>query len=115
MKFINSFKYAFAGIRHCLRYGRSFKIHVAAAVAVMGVAAYFKASAVSMALLLIAIALVLAAEMFNTAIEKAVDVATAERHPLAKTAKDVAAGAVLVTAVFAVLIGILVIIMEVNV
>ena len=114
MKFINSFRYAFEGLWHCLRYGRSFKIHIAAAVIVIGAAICFRVSTVSMSLLLIAVAMVLAAEMLNTAIEKAVDIVTDKPHPLAKTAKDVAAGAVLVTAVFAALIGILVVIMEVN-
>ena len=52
--------------------------------------------------------LVLASELINTAIEKAVDLATEERHPLAKAAKDAAAGAVLLFAVGAVVIGILV-------
>ena len=57
------------------------------------------------AVLLLACALVLSMEIVNTALESVVDLATQERHPLAKKAKDAAAGAVLVCAIFAVLVG----------
>jgi diacylglycerol kinase len=60
------------------------------------------------AIIALTIALVLAAEAFNTVAETAVDLAAAEYHPLAKIAKDVAAGAVLLMAIAAVVVGLLV-------
>ena len=113
-KLVKSFKYAFEGLRHCVRYGRNFKLHILAKVLVIGAAFWFRVSMLSMALLLVAITLVIAAEMINTAIENAVDLFTDKSHPLAKTAKDAAAGAVLVTAVCAVCMGIIVVMMEVQ-
>ena len=69
---------------------------------------WFVLSRTDWALLVIAIVLVLSSELINTAIEKAVDLATQERHPLAKIAKDAAAGAVLVFAIGAVIVGVLI-------
>ncbi|GIP20529.1 hypothetical protein J22TS3_08040 [Paenibacillus sp. J22TS3] len=71
-----------------------------------GAAAFFHLSAVKWAILLLTIAVVIAAELINTAVESVVDLTSPEQHPLAKAAKDTAAGAVLVCAIFAVIIGI---------
>lgn len=84
------------------------RFHLGAAAAVMLLAALLQLRALEWALLIGACALVLAAELLNTAIEKAVDLAMPERHPLAGVAKDAAAGAVLVAAIGAALIGLLV-------
>ncbi|GIP51694.1 hypothetical protein J42TS3_07290 [Paenibacillus vini] len=70
-------------------------------------ALFFRLPVRDLALLLLVISVVITAELLNTAIEAAVDLATPEWHRLAKIAKDAAAGAVLVAAAFAVLIGIL--------
>jgi len=82
------------------------KVHSALAVVVLVAAALFRLPPLSWILLLLAITLVLSAELLNTAIEAAVDLISPNIHPLAKTAKDTAAGAVLLTAVFAVITGI---------
>jgi len=101
-----SFKYAFAGILETLKKERNFKIHVCAAVCALGLSILLKISAVEFACILISIAMVLSAELINTAIESAVDLFIGDRlHPLAKAAKDAAAGAVLITAVNAVAVG----------
>jgi diacylglycerol kinase len=100
-----SFHYAFAGIAYCLRTQRNFRIHMLAAVLVGIVGGLLGLSGVEWAVLALTVTMVLAAEMVNTVVEAAVDLASPGLHPLAKTAKDVAAGAVLVTALGAVVIG----------
>lgn len=82
------------------------KVHSGLAVLVVAAAAVFRLPPSSWMLLLLAITLVLTAELLNTAIEATIDLVSPEVHPLAKKAKDTAAGAVLLTAVFAVIAGI---------
>lgn len=82
------------------------KVHSGLAVIVLAAAAVFRLPLSSWMLLLLAITLVLTAELLNTAIEATIDLVSPEIHPLAKKAKDTAAGAVLLTAVFAVITGI---------
>jgi undecaprenol kinase len=82
------------------------KVHCGLAVIVLIAAAIFRLPPGSWMLLLLAITLVLAAELLNTAIEATIDLISPDVHPLAKKAKDTAAGAVLLTAVFAVITGI---------
>jgi diacylglycerol kinase (ATP) len=101
-----SFAYAFAGIGYCLRTQRNFRIHLLATGAVLVVGALLGLAAVEWAILALTVTMVLAAEMVNTVIEATVDLASPGYHPLAKVAKDVAAGAVLVTALGAVVIGV---------
>jgi diacylglycerol kinase len=103
--FAASFGYAFAGLWYVLRTQRNARVHAAAAVLAIIMGTYLGISALEFALTFVAIMAVFAAEMFNTAVEACVDLASPQRHPLAKTAKDVAAGAVLVTAILAVVIG----------
>jgi diacylglycerol kinase len=103
--FIASFGYAFSGLWHVLSTQRNARVHAAAAALAVGVGVFLRISAVEFALTFVAISSVFVAEMFNTAIEACVDLASPRWHPLAKTAKDVAAGAVLVSAMLAVLIG----------
>lgn len=103
-----SFGYAFAGLGHCFRTQRNFRIHISIAV-LATIAGYFLAlSFVEWAVVAVMVTLVLAAEMVNTMVESLVDLVTQERHPLAKVAKDVAAGVVLLTAIGAVVVGLLV-------
>jgi len=100
-----AFRCAFAGIMHCIRRERNMKIHVGAMLAVLFLAWRSDLSHSDWALLIITIAFVLSAEMFNTAIEAVVDLMIPEYHLLAKIAKDVAAGAVLVSAFASLAVG----------
>jgi diacylglycerol kinase (ATP) len=105
---IESFNVAIEGVIHVLRTQRNMRIHFAIAVAVLIVAAAVGVSKVELIALLLAIAFVLVAEMINTAIEGAIDAATTSFDPMAKLAKDIAAGAVLIASVNAVAVGYLV-------
>jgi diacylglycerol kinase len=82
------------------------QIHVVIAVIVLFAAWWLRIPRGDVLLVFFSIALVLALELVNTAIEAAVDLATSKVHPLAKIAKDASAGAVLVAAVVAVVIGV---------
>jgi diacylglycerol kinase (ATP) len=105
---LESFNNAIEGVVHVLRTQRNMRIHFAIAIAVLATAAAVGASKLELIALLLAIAFVLIAEMINSAIEGAIDVATTSFDPMAKLAKDMAAGAVLIAAVNAVAIGYLV-------
>ena len=105
---LESFNNAIEGVVHVLRTQRNMRIHFAIAVAVLAVAAAVGVSKLELVALLLAIAFVLVAEMINTAVESAIDVSTTAFDPMAKLAKDIAAGAVLIASVNAVAIGYLV-------
>ena len=107
-RLIDSFNYAFEGIIHVLRTQRNLRIHFLIAIVVIGAAVALGVQRLELIALLLAIAFVLVAEMVNTAIEGAIDVSTTSFDPNAKLAKDVAAGAVLISAVTAIAIGYLV-------
>ena len=103
-----SFNHAAEGIVHAVRTQRNLWIHFTVAVLVLVAAVGFGASKLELAVLLLAITFVLVAELVNTAVEAAVDVSSTAFDPMAKLAKDMAAGAVLVAALNAVAIGYLV-------
>ena len=103
----SSFHYAFAGLRYLLWTQRNAKIHSALGLAAVALGAWLSITRFEWLVLLITIAMVLAAEGVNTAVEAAVDLASPGYHPLAKIAKDVGAGTVLLTAIAAVLVGLL--------
>jgi diacylglycerol kinase (ATP) len=103
-----SFNHAYRGVIYAIRTQRNMRFHVVAAAVVLVLSLLVEVSALELAALVIVIVLVLAVEMFNTALEFAVDLVTREYHPLAKLSKDVSAGAVLVTSVGAVLVGYLI-------
>ena len=105
---IESFNYAFQGVVHALRTHRNMRVHVVIAAAVLIAAIVLGVSRLELIALLLSITFVLVAEMLNTAIESAIDVATTSFDPLAKLAKDIAAGAVLISAVNALVVGYLV-------
>jgi diacylglycerol kinase (ATP) len=105
---IESFNYAVEGIIHVLRTHRNMRLHFAAALVVLVLALVLGVSRIELIVLLISIAFVLIAEMINSAIEAAIDVATSSFDPLAKLAKDIAAGAVLIASINAVAVGYLV-------
>ncbi|MNY34026.1 Undecaprenol kinase [compost metagenome] len=100
-----SFKYALAGLYFMLRTQRNMRIHTVSGFLAFGLAVALKLPRLELALVAVVCSLVVVCEMFNTAIENAVDLATHKRHPLAKAAKDVAAAAVLASALNAVLVG----------
>ncbi|HEY6234119.1 MAG TPA: diacylglycerol kinase family protein [Candidatus Elarobacter sp.] len=104
-----AFRYAFAGLGAAWRSERNLRIHAVIATAVIIAGALLRLPAAAWAILFLAIALVVGAELLNAAIEAAVDLVSPEDHPLAKRAKDVAAAAVLVAAVGAVAVGICVV------
>jgi diacylglycerol kinase (ATP) len=105
---VESFNFAIEGIIHVLRTQRNMRIHFAIAMGVLVAALAFDVSRLELIALLLAIAFVLIAEMVNTAIEAAVDVASTSFDPMAKLAKDIGAGAVLIAAVNAIAVGYLV-------
>ncbi len=105
---LDSFNYAFEGIIHVLRTHRNMRIHFVVAVAVLVVALIEDVTKIELIALLISITFVLIAEMINSAIEGAIDIATTSFDPMAKLGKDVAAGAVLIATMNAVAVGYLV-------
>lgn len=107
---LQSFNYAFEGVVSVLRRERNMRVHFAIAAVVLGVALSVGVSKLELIALIMAIALVLITEMINTAIEAAVDLATNQHNPIAKLAKDVSAGAVLVSSVAALAVGYLVLV-----
>jgi diacylglycerol kinase (ATP) len=104
----DSFNYAFEGIIHVLRTQRNLRIHFTVAVAVIVVALIVNVTKLELIALLISITFVLIAEMLNTAVEAAIDIATTAFDPMAKLAKDISAGAVLIATVNAIAVGYLV-------
>ena len=105
---LDSFNYAFEGIIHVLRTQRNLRIHFAVAFVVLVAALIVNVTKLELIALLISITFVLIAEMLNTGIEAAIDIATTSFDPMAKIAKDIAAGAVLIATVNAVIVGYLV-------
>jgi len=105
---IDSFNFAIEGLIHVLRTHRNMRIHFAIAIGVMVGAVWAGVNRFELIALLLSIAFVLVAEMINSAIEQAIDVATTSFDPLAKLAKDIAAGAVLIASVNAIAVGYLV-------
>lgn len=105
---IRSFRNAIIGIVRMTRCQHNAWIHAAVAVAVLAVAFLLRISAGDWCWIILAISMVWTAEALNTAFEFLADAASPEFHPFVRDAKDVAAGAVLITAIAAVIIGILV-------
>lgn len=105
---VASFRYAFQGWHHVLRTQQNVWIHSAIAVIVFVIALWLQLPARDWAVLVLTSAMVFAAEFLNTAIEAVVDLASPDKHPLAKIGKDVGAASVLVAALAAILIGLLI-------
>ena len=101
----NSFKYAWEGIKSAYKTEQNILIHTIVAILVLFVGIIVKLSYLEFAIVFLVIGLVIAAEMFNTSIENAIDMAMPSIHPLAKASKDVASGAVLFSAIIAVIVG----------
>lgn len=105
---IASFRYAFSGLGYLLWSQRNAKIHTILAAIAVALGVLFGIDRGEWLALVLAIALVLAAEGVNTAVEATVDLASPGLHPLAKVAKDVAAGTVLLTAIASLIVGMLI-------
>lgn len=101
-----SFGYAFEGIWAGIKKERNMKIHCLAMVCVMAAGAFFHISRLEWCLCFVLFGLILSLELVNTSLEAVVDLVTEERRPLAKLAKDTAAGAVLIAAVMAAGVGV---------
>jgi diacylglycerol kinase (ATP) len=105
---IQSFGHAFAGWWYVIRTQENAWLHALATTLVLLMAAWLQLQPRDWALLIFAIALVWTAEFLNTSLEAVVDLASPEKHPLAKVGKDVGAAAVLIAAMAAVVIGLLI-------
>jgi diacylglycerol kinase (ATP) len=103
-----AFRYAFAGIGYLLWTQRNAKIHIALGLAAVVLGLLLRIERGEWLALVLVIALVLVTEGVNTAVEAAVDLASPGYHPLAKTAKDVAAGTVLLAAIASIIVGLIV-------
>lgn len=106
-RFLTSLLCAVAGIGYGLRTQRHLRFHCFAGLCAVLLGFCSRLSGVQWGLLILTIAAVLAAELFNTAVEAVVDLVSPAQHPLAKAAKDTAAGAVLVLAMAALLVAVL--------
>lgn len=106
---LESFYFAFQGIAYSLRTQRNFRLHCLIALAVLALLAVLEFSLPETIMLLSAVFAVLICELFNTAVEKTIDLVTRDVHPLAMIAKNCAAAAVLLAALYAVSVGTLLI------
>jgi len=104
-RLLKSFSYAWAGIVDVFKNENNMKIHCTIAIIALLAGLSFNISKIEWLILLITIGIVFCLEIINTAIERLVDLASPQYHPLAKAAKDMAAGAVFVFAIFSVIIG----------
>lgn len=108
LKFLKSLGLSWSGIILALRTEPHMRFHLTSAIIVTTTALLAGLNRYEWIALVLAMAIVIAAELLNTAIENVVDLVSPERHPLAKAAKDTAAGSVLVAAIAAAIIGLLV-------
>jgi diacylglycerol kinase (ATP) len=105
---LDSFRFAFSGLWYALRTQRNTRIHLIVAAVVIALGVWLNLSPSQWAVLTLTIGFVLVSEMLNTVAETLVDLVSPGYHPLAKTVKDVTAGAVLLTAIVSVIVGLLV-------
>ena len=104
-KVLESFNNAITGIIDTVRTERNMKIHLIVALGILIVSFFFDITKYEFLILVVTITMVITAELINTAIEASIDMTTNYYHPLAKIAKNAAAGAVLITAINALLVG----------
>lgn len=110
-KLFKSFGYAFSGIFHCVRHERNLRIHLTCLTYMFSILVFtdwFTLSRTDFAVLVVACSTVIAAEIINSAVENAVNLASEEYSEYGRLSKDAAAGAVLATAIFAVITGIII-------
>jgi len=104
---LNSFCYAVSGILNCISNERNFRIHIVVSAYVLFFSRYFSLDRTDFVILCVSIMFVLVCEMLNTSIESVVNYLSPDYNIHAKIAKDVAAGAVLLSAVFSIIIGLI--------
>ena len=107
-KQLRSFGYAWKGIQSCVGKEQNLSFHLIAAMAVIIAGIVLGITRTEWIMVVMCIGTVIAAELFNTAIEKLVDLVSPERHPVAGQVKDIAAGAVLICAVAAAIIALII-------
>lgn len=107
-KQLRSFGYARKGIRCCIGKEQNLSFHLIATVVTVIAGFLLEITRIDWMIVILCIGVVIAAELFNSAIEKLVDLVSPERHPIAGQVKDIAAGAVLVCAATAAIIGLIV-------
>ena len=107
-KIINSFKYAFEGIKSSLKTERNMRIHFSMMVLVIVAGILLDISTYEWMICIILFGMVIGGELVNTAIEEVTDLVTTEINPKAKLAKDIAAGAVLIMAITSAIIGLII-------
>jgi diacylglycerol kinase (ATP) len=105
---IHAFRHAFRGLFYVMKTQRNAWIHTATTIAVFVVGVWLEILLIEWAIIILTIAIVFMAEFINTAIEAVVDLASPNKHPLAKIGKDVGAAAVLVSAIASILVGLLI-------
>lgn len=105
---MKSFSFACQGILESVRTERNIQIHVVLTVVIIIFGWYFSLNGMEWLFILAAIAGTIALELVNSAIERVVDLVTDQIHPLAKQAKDIAAGAVFIYAIFSVIVGLVI-------
>lgn len=107
-RLFKSFKYAFDGLKYAFKYEQNILVHTLATILVIIFGIYFKLSSLEWVAIFLSIGLVIATELINTSIEATIDLITNQINPLAKIAKDTAAGAVLVFGFTALVIGLII-------
>lgn len=107
-KQLRSFRYAWQGIHQCVGREQNLSFHLIVTVLVIGAGFAFGITPGEWTAICLCIGLVVSAELFNTAIERLVDLVSPQRHPLAGQVKDIAAGAVLVCALAAIAVGLII-------
>ena len=112
--YLDSWKNAFNGIWYVIKIGTNSKVQIVISIVVIALGFLFKVSITEWVFLTFAIMIVFIAETVNTAIEETVNLVTKEFNPIAKVAKDVAAGAVVLSAINSVIIAILIIVSKIN-
>ncbi len=105
-RFLQGFVYASEGIRYVIQTQRNARVHLVIAGVIAAAGIYFRLAPLEWAVLVLTFGVVFSAEMVNTVAETAVDILTQRQHPMAKVAKDVGAGAVLVAALAAIGVGV---------
>ena len=105
LRFVRSFTFSISGLIYAYKYEQSMLVHVLATICVIAANFFFGVTAVEWLVTILAIGIVLSAELINTAIEAIVDMVTLEFHPLAKIAKDCGSAATFVLAMMAATIG----------
>lgn len=102
------FREAIWGLLYTLRTQNNFRIHVILAIVAIVLASFFNVTYTEWLVIVVMIAMVLVAEITNTALEATVDLTVSDLNPIAKIVKDTAAGAVLLASLFALIVGIII-------